>query len=279
YEAIHRSILAGLLGHVALKTERNVYTATGKRQVKIFPGSVLSMKGQPSKRHGQSAAPENPDRTSTSQPEWIVASEIVETSQLFARTAAGIDPLWILDLGSHLCRVTHQNPRWDREAGRVLAEERTTLYGLEVRRCHIAYGNLNPKEATEIFIRSALVEEDLLAQDDDEQGVARPKAQTIQRPIAEFLQHNKRIRQKIEVLQTRMRRGELGDLDEAFFKFYSERIQNVSSFDELNRMLRIESNRKSLLARECDLIGKQELSFDTHAFPDEVALGGQSLPL
>src|SRR5262249_40118439 len=97
YDAIHRSILAGLLGHLAVQTERNVYTAAGKRQLKIFPGSVLSLKGQLSRQRGQSTAAKEqaPDRASTAQPDWIVAGEIVETSEVFARTAAGIDPSWI----------------------------------------------------------------------------------------------------------------------------------------------------------------------------------------
>jgi ATP-dependent helicase HrpA len=275
YDAIHRSILAGLLGHIALKTERNIYTAAGKRQVVIFPGSVLSLKSQPGKRHKQRMAEEDPNRST--QPEWIVAGEIVETTRLFARTVAGIDPLWILDLGSHLCRVAHQNPRWDRQAGRVLVEERTTLYGLEIRRRNVAYGNVNPKEATELFVRAALVEEDLLEEEED--AAERVTGQKSKSNQLEFLEHNKRVRQKIEVWQTQMRHGDLVDLDEAFFKFYSQRIQNVSSLDELNRMLRDEPKRKSLLARESDLIGEREVNIDMEAFPNEVALAGQALPV
>ena len=75
-----------------------------------------------------------PEAGAPPQPPWIVAGEIVETSQLFARTVAGIDPLWIVQLAPHLCQVTHQNPHWSAAAGNVLVEEKTTLYGLEVRK-------------------------------------------------------------------------------------------------------------------------------------------------
>jgi ATP-dependent helicase HrpA len=83
----------------------------------------------------------------------------VETSQLFARTLAGIEAAWIIELAPHLCKTTFHNPHWSPAAGRVLAEEKTLLYGLEVRRRQVAYGNVDSKQATEIFIRSALIEE------------------------------------------------------------------------------------------------------------------------
>jgi ATP-dependent helicase HrpA len=161
-EAIHRSILAGLLGHVACRTERNVYKAPGNRQVMLFPGSALFERNDKPRKaaaHARSSAP--PDKSSTAQPGWIVAGEIVETSQLFARTVAGIEPAWLAELGAHVCRVTHQNAHWSPEAGRVLAEERFTLHGLEVQSRRVFYGNINASEATAIFIRAALVEGNL----------------------------------------------------------------------------------------------------------------------
>ncbi len=163
YAAIHRSILTGLLAHVATRMERYFYKGIGNRELTMFPGSALFDRNekQPKSHHvTKGKAPQKP--ASIQQPPWIVAGEIVETSQLFARTVAGIDPLWIPQLAPHLCQVTHQNPQWIVTAGNVLGDEITTLYGLEVRRCKVSHGNLNPAEATEIFIRSALVENDLL---------------------------------------------------------------------------------------------------------------------
>ena len=187
YAAIHRSILTGLLSHVALRKERNVYQGPGNRQIAVFPGSALYDRNErTTKAVARPMAPAPPRPASTRQPPWIVAGEIVETSQLFARTVAGIDPLWIVQLAPHLCQTTHQNPQWSVTAGNVLVEEKTTLYGLEVRKVKVSHGNVNPLEATEIFIRSALVEDDLLparrrdtdeAYDDDDTRIFRPASQ------------------------------------------------------------------------------------------------------
>jgi ATP-dependent helicase HrpA len=265
YDAIHRSILAGLLGHAAARAERNIFKGAGNRQMTLFPGSALydRTKTRKSPARTKDARPRKlpPDESSGSQPEWIVAGEIVETSQLFARTVAGIDPLWIVELAPHLCRATCHNPHWNADAGRVLAEERTTLYGLEVRRRSVAYGNINPKEATQLFIRSALVEEE------------SPQTNY------PFLEHNRQVRQKIETWQTRMRRHDLADLDQRLFDFYAKRIENVSSWHELNRLLRGQQDPKSLCVSEADLTGGLDLSYDALAFPDSVPLGGKSVPV
>src|SRR5215469_6391453 len=156
YEAIHRSILAGLIGHVARLEGRNSYKAAGNRLVSMFPGSALYARGELQKkvhRKGDKAPP----KPKSTQPQWIVAGEIVETSQLFARTVAGIDPQWIIDLGAHLCQYRYTEPHWSAKAGRVLALERVLVHGLEVARRHVDYGRIEPAEATQLFIRGALV--------------------------------------------------------------------------------------------------------------------------
>ncbi len=220
----------------------------------------------------------------------MVAGEIVETSQLFARTVAGIDPLWIVQLAPHLCQVTHQNPHWSAAAGNVLVEEKTTLYGLEVRKVNVSHGNINPAEATDIFIRSALVEEDLLpsihgaAEIENDIDDTRIFTTTTSRPPPvppqyAFLEHNRKARQKIETWQTRVRRHDLGDLDDKLCEFYAQRINNVSSLAELNRLIRDCGGPGFLCATEADLAGGQSLSFDSEAFPDAVPLGGQPVAL
>jgi ATP-dependent helicase HrpA len=219
----------------------------------------------------------------------MVAGEIVETSQLFARTVAGIDPLWIVQLAPHLCRVTHQNPQWSVTAGNVLVEEKTTLYGLEIRTVKVSHGNVNPQEAGEIFIRSALVEDNLLpsgpaaADDGDDNDDTRIFASASRQPALPpqyaFVEHNRRVRQKIETWQTRVRRHDLGQLDEKLFEFYSQRLQNVSSLHELNRLIRDCGGPNFLCANEADFTGGQALSFDREAFPDVVPLGGQPVAL
>jgi ATP-dependent helicase HrpA len=302
YDAIHRSILAGLLGHVATRAERNIFKGAGNRQLTLFPGSALYDRTKARKHPARTKDPHPkkapPDESSGSQPEWIVAGEIVETSQLFARTVAGIDPIWIAEMAPHLCRVTCHNPHWSAGAGRVLAEERTTLYGLEVRRRNVAYGNVNPKDATQIFIRSALVEEETAPESDPEpdevpersarsrgalssggRGAESGGPAAVARTIYPFIEHNLGVRQKIETWQTRMRRHDLADLDQALVDFYAKHIENVSSWHELNRLVRGQHDPKFLCVSEADLTGGLDLSYDAAAFPDSVPLGGQSVPV
>lgn len=292
YEAIHRSILTGLLGHVARRTERNRYKAAGNRQLTVFPGSALFDRGETRVKSPRvRAAKRQEPPPSTDQPEWIVAGEMVETSQLFARTVAGIDPLWILQLAPHLCKVTHHNPHWSPEAGRVQVQEKTTFNGLELRDRQIAYSQVNPAEATEMFIRSALVEENLFpetntakARDEGKMSASQllasarqgaPKRPTLYR----FLEHNRQLRHKLEIWRTRSRGHDLGDMDEALAAFYARHIQDVSSVPELNRLLRERGGPEFLCATEADLAGSEAVAFDREAFPDAVALGGRSVPL
>jgi ATP-dependent helicase HrpA len=263
YEAVHRSILSGLLGHVACREERNQYKSSGNRQLIVFPGSALFDRNVKIQKvsHGK----QGDKAQNTSQPQWIVAGEIVETSQLFARTVAGIDPQWIVELAPHLCKLTYHNPHWSPATGKVLATEKATLYGLEVQNRKVAYGNINPGEATEIFIRGALVEED---EDSPEQRKGIPLSYP-------FLLHNRQVRNKIEVWRTRTRAHGSAGLDEALFDFYSRHIQNVSSLPELSRLLYAHPEPNFLCVTEGDLIGGQDLSFNAKDFPDAVPLGGQ----
>jgi len=300
YEAVHRSILSGLIGHVAHREERNTYKAAGNRMATVFPGSALYERGdKPAKGRAGKLLKQIPPKPRVSQPEWVVAAEIVETSQLFARTAAGIEPQWIYDLAPHCCKLSHQNPRWSAANGRVLIDEIVTLHGLEVLRRKVAYGNLDPKAATAIFIRSALVEEDVVGggiRGEEGQTEAAegknwrkhisqrlpPSAPVKERELPSqycFLKHNRAVRQKIENWQTRMRHYGLVDLDQALCDFYAQRIQNLSSLDELNRFLRDQPEQAFLCASEQDLVGDTKLDFDAVAFPDSIRLAEQPLPL
>jgi ATP-dependent helicase HrpA len=110
YAGIHRSILSGFLSNIAAHKEKSIYAAAKGREVMVFPGSTLFGKSRP----------------------WIVAAEMVQTSRLFARTAAGIDPEWLEEVGGNLCRYSYSDPRWDEERGEVRAKEKVALYGLEI---------------------------------------------------------------------------------------------------------------------------------------------------
>ncbi len=288
YDAIHRGILAGLLGHVAQRTERNTYKTAGNRQVLAFPGSVLYERSAPAAPRRKSGPP-GPPRSAS--PAWIVAGEFVQTSQLFARGLAGIDPLWITELAPHLCRTTLHEPHWSPEAGQVLAEERTVFKGLLLRRRKVAYGNHCPAEAAEIFIRSALIEERLLpepqtgADREDERVLPRARLALLAldaraAPPARhaFLERNHQLRHKIETWRTRLRQADLPDLETALAAFYARRLGNLSSLHALNRLLG-ERGQDYLCARAEDLAPGHNLDEVAEAFPDRVEVAGQAVSL
>ncbi len=269
FDAIHRSILTGLLGQVAQRTERNAYLASGNRQVTLFPGSGLyqrrekihkGARPQPKPEEGREASVAAPG----SQPAWIVAGEIVQTSQLFARTAGRIDPQWVVDLGAHLCKFSYSDPHWNVKSARVLAWERVLIYGLEVVKRRIDYGKIDPVLATELFIRGALIA-----------GEASVEQH--------FYKHNRKLRERIEATAGRMRNRRVEDLDEALYRFYAARIKEVSSIHDLNRVVRerITKEPEFLCATEADLVGEDEdaTNYDRSLFPEQVALGNTALPL
>ena len=264
--AIHRAILPGLLGQVAHREERNLYKASSNRVVTLFPGSGLyaraSKRQKPAPNSGR--GPVKPE--SVGQPEWIVAGEIVQTSQLFARMAARIDPQWVIELGAHLCKFSYVHPGWSGKAGRVLVWERVLIHGLELSRRQIDYGCVEPVLATEIFIRGALV-----ACDDPAKINHR------------FFAENSRLRERLETALTKVRSNRVQDLDEAFFTFYAARLEKISSVHDLDKLvrLRISAEPAFLCATETDILGEDGDApvYDRQDFPDQVSLGNSVLPL
>jgi len=239
YEAIHRSILSGYLSQAALRKEKNIYNAARNRQAMIFPGSGLFNRG------GQ----------------WIVASELVQTSRLFARTAANIEPEWLEELGRHLCKYSWSEPHWEKKRGQVVAFERATLYGLTVvDRRKVDYGRINPAEAREIFIRSALVEGELAG----DHG---------------FLDHNGDLVSRIEELESRARRRDLLVDDEALFRFYDERIGPFCDSRSFAGFIREKGDDEFLKMTEKDLLKVEPDLSELEQFPDTFDIGGLQLPL
>ncbi|HVU35110.1 MAG TPA: ATP-dependent RNA helicase HrpA [Opitutaceae bacterium] len=214
YRAIHRSILAGLLGNIALLDEENGgYKATHDRRVVLFPGSVLFRRDESRKKGPPTRPPDAGAANARRSPRWIMAAEIVETTRLYARTCARLDPQWALELGGHLVRVAHSEPFWNEEAGRVMVRQRTRLYGLELESRAVGYGRINPVHATEIFLREGLVND------------------TVRFPL-DFLAHNRRVREQVEDLLTRARDSGYLNLDEAAYRFYASRLRPASAGGE-----------------------------------------------
>ena len=263
-EAVHRSILTGLLGQIAQRKERNLYQASGNRQVTIFPGSGMYQRQERKRKNEGPKAAGGAETEKTNQPPWIVAGEIVQTSQLFARTVARINPEWVAELGAHLCKFSYADPHWNEKSGRVLAWERVLIYGLEIVRRRIDYGKIDLAKATELFIRGALVA-----------GEAQVEHH--------FFKHNGELRERIEAALTRVRDRRVDDLDEAFYRFYAARIEAVSSVHDLNKMVRARITREPefLCADEETLLPSHEdgFAFDRTLFPEQVAVGNTALPL
>ena len=255
-DAIHRCILAGQLGHIAMREDRNAYKAGGNRQVMIFPGSNLY-------ERRDKKNPGKPGQDKSKQPLWIVAGEIVQTSQLFARMVARVDPQWIADIGAHLCQYKYSEPHWSAKAQRVLVTQRSIIHGLEVKRQHIDHGKVNPVEATQVFIRGALIDN----QDS---------------PIGlRFYQHNNKLREKIETMLTRVRSNRVYTIEEMLFRFYDTRLKNISSIHDLNKLVNDRSAVQPdfLCASEDDLTSGDDLSCDLALFPDQVSVGNTVLPV
>ena len=254
-DAIHRSILAGQLGNIATREDNNLYKAAGNREVCLFPGSNLYARRD--KKN-----PAKPGQDKSKQPAWIVAGEIVQTSQLFARTVAKVNPDWIAELGGHLCERRYSEPHYSVKAQRVLVTERMILHGLEVKRQHIDHGKVDPVAATQIFIRAVLID-----------GEA---------PLPHrFYTHNHKLREKIETSLTRVRSTRAWDVAESLFLYYDARIKHVSSVHDMNKLIneRCKEEPNFLCASETDLIGNDEFAFDLAQFPDQVTFGSSVLPL
>ncbi len=198
YEQIHRALLTGLVANIGLKSpEGHDYTGARGSHFHLFPTSALFK----------------------SKPKWVMAAELTETSKLYARDIATIDPEWIEQEARHLVRYHYFEPHWERKRGEVVASERVTLYGLTVLpRRPIAYGKVAPVEARELFIRGALV-----AQDCDLQ--------------APFFVHNKKLIKEIVDLENKSRKQDVLVDDEVLFEFYNQRLPEYFVSNNKNKPL------------------------------------------
>ena len=195
YEQIHRALLTGLIANVGMKSpDGNDYTGARGSRFHLFPASALFK----------------------AKPKWVMAAELVETTKLYARDIAAIQPEWIEQEAPHLVRYHYFEPHWEQKRGEVIASERVTLYGLTVLpRRPVSYGRIAPKEAREIFIRSALV-----AQECDLK--------------ADFFVHNKKLIKEITELEHKSRKQDVLVDDEALFAFYHERLPDFYTADAVS---------------------------------------------
>jgi len=242
YSAVHRAIVTGLLGSVGMLDERREYHGARGTRFVIAPGSALASR----------------------PPKWIVAASLIETTRLYARMVATIEPTWIEAAAAHLAKRSYSEPHWSRARGNVVALESVSLYGLTlIARRRINYGPVAPAEAHEIFIREALVAE---SSDLD----------------TEFLRANRTCRAQVEGLEAKIRRRDILVDETTQVDFYRARIpQNISSLAAFERWWggRQEREPRLLHMQAADLMRREAPEAAAEQFPDALSVNGNLLPL
>lgn len=243
YEQLHTALLTGLLGNVGFKAEDEPHYL-GARGIKfyIWPGSTLA------KKAGR----------------WIMAAELVDTSRLYARCVAQIQPDWLERVGGHLLKKSYGDPRWEKRAAQVSASERATLYGLVVySQRRINYGQINPQEARDIFIREALVAGEFDTR-------------------APFLAHNQKLVREIENIEHKSRRLDVlvdEGLIAAFYdKLIPKDIHNGIGFEKWHKDATAK-NPKLLYLNRDDLMRHEAAGVTTDLFPKTMTVAGVAMTL
>ncbi len=201
--SVHQAVLSGLLSHIGMyEPEKREYVGARNARFAIFPGSSLFKKS----------------------PRWVMAAELVETSRLWGRIAARIEPEWAESLAGHLVKRGYSEPHWSKDQGAVMAYEKVTLYGLPiVAQRRVNYGRIDPELSRELFIRHALVEGEW-------------------RTHHEFYQRNRKLLEEVEELENRARRRDIAVHDDAIFAFYDQRVSedvvSVAHFDRWWKQVR-----------------------------------------
>ncbi|MCL4681607.1 MAG: ATP-dependent RNA helicase HrpA [Rhodocyclaceae bacterium] len=247
FEQIHKALLAGLLGNVGLKSEEEGHYL-GARGIRFWPhpGSALA------KKAGR----------------WIVAAELVETTRLYARCLAKIEPEWLEEVGAHLVRKHVYDPHWEKKTGQVRAWERATLHGLVLyAKRPVTYSRIDPKLARELFIREGLVQGEL------PEEFARH---------ARFFQHNRKLVRDIEQLEHKTRRQDVLVDEDLIFAFYDAQIPaeavDVASFERWRKDAEKAEPKRLFLTRE-QLMRHDAAGVTSERFPPQMEIHGQRYPL
>ncbi|CAD5379985.1 ATP-dependent RNA helicase HrpA [Pseudomonas sp. OF001] len=242
YAAVHKALLAGLLSQIGQKTEEGDYNGARQRRFWLHPGSSIGRK----------------------RPQWVMAAELVETTKLFARMVAKIDPDWIEPLAPHLLKRNHLEPHWEKKRGQVVAFEQVTLYGLIiVGRRPVHYGPVDPAASRELFIREGLVRGEINSR-------------------ARCLAANRQLLDKLDELEAKARRRDILADEETLFAFYDARlpadVYQTASFESWYKR---ESARDAqlLIMREEDVLAREAREVTAQQYPDSLSIGRLQLPL
>jgi len=249
FEQIHLALLTGLLGNIGLKADDEPYYL-GARGIKFYlwPGSALVKKAG----------------------KWVMAAELVETSRLYARGIARIEPEWIEKIGAHLLKKSLSEPHWEKRAAQVSAFERAVLYGLSIyHRRRVSFGKQDPARARELFIRGALVEGEF----DTRLG---------------FFAHNRKLLADIEQLEHKSRRQDVLVDEELIFGFYDQAlpkgIYTGAAFerwyrDEVKKSGQPEDKLRLLYLSRDDLMRHEAAGVTTDLFPKRMTMAGVEMAL
>ena len=242
YPRLHKAILSGLLSQVGHKTEDGDYQGARQRRFWVHPSSGLGRK----------------------RPQWLMAAELVETTKLYARMVAKIEPDWIEPLAMHLIKKNHFEPHWEKKRGQVVAYEQITLYGLIlVGRRPVHFGPIDPQVSRELFIRDGLVGGQIQSR-------------------AKCLAANKRLLEQLDELEAKARRRDILADEETLYAFYEARlpqeIHQTATFDSWYRG-NSQKDPNLLIMREEDVLARQASEVTAAQYPDALQVGELRLPL
>ncbi len=242
YDDLHKSLLPGLLGNLGSRDDEADYQGARNRKFFVFPTSALYKR----------------------KPRWVMSAELVETSRLFARTVAKINPEWIEPCAEHLVKRQYFEPHWEKRRGQVVAFEQVTLYGLViVAKRRINYGRIDPKASREIFIRAGLVEGEFFTK-------------------GKFYQHNLDLLTEVETMESKVRRRNILVDEETLYGFYDERIPeditNAVQFEQWRK--KAEHENEKLLYMDLELLMREGAETGSqNQFPDHLGWQGMNFPL
>ncbi|MEZ4365550.1 MAG: ATP-dependent RNA helicase HrpA [Kofleriaceae bacterium] len=242
-EQLHRALLPGLLSKIGMwNQEARCYVGARQIRFKLHPSSALARK----------------------PPAWVMAAELVETSQLFARTAAKIDPGWIERAAGPLCKRSHGEPHWEMKQGQVVAREQVTLYGLPiVRDRKVAYAPFDPAMCREVFITHALVRHEYATR-------------------APFFAHNQRLLEEVARARDKARRSDMFADEDALWRFFDERLPaevvSAKAFEAWRRDAEARDPEVLHLTRD-DILLEEAHDLSPARYPDQLVIGGVALPL
>lgn len=242
YPKLHKAVLSGLLSQIGHKTEDGDYQGARQRRFWVHPSSGIGRK----------------------RPQWVMAAELVETTKLYARVVARIEPDWIEPLAGHLIKKNHFEPHWEKKRGQVVAYEQITLYGLIlVGRRPVHFGPIDPATSRELFIREALVGGEIQSR-------------------AKCLAANKRLLETLDALEAKARRRDILADEETLYAFYEARlpaeIHQTSTFDSWYRM-GSQKDPNLLIMREEDVLAREASEVTAAQYPDSLQVGQLRLPL